>query len=72
VRAGGINIDNGEAKVVGAEGEVCGHGEIIYGVIKKFERAIIPSGNDTSRGADRGFEDKVSKRSGEEARGQKF
>jgi hypothetical protein len=51
VNARAIHIDDGEAKIVGAQRESGRDGEVINGMVSKIEQTFIPSGKDASRGA---------------------
>jgi hypothetical protein len=55
-----VDINNGEGEVVCSQGEGGGYREVVNGVLEELKLPIIPGSEDTSRGSDRGFEDKGS------------
>jgi hypothetical protein len=48
VGARSIDIDNGEEEILRTEQESSGEGEVVYGVVSKLEKPIIPSNNDAA------------------------
>jgi hypothetical protein len=56
METGPINIYNSKRKAVGPARKSCGDREIIYGVVGKFQAAVVPGSGDTSGGAIGRFE----------------